>query len=126
MDGFTLDEVNQYTAKSIPAEGNKLVVLTGPETTEFAIPEPEQLLAFVENASRTEIKAYEEQAVASSLLMTVPTAGKVTSEKENTELGYTELTFSNGVKVILKSTDFKNDQVVMAGFRFGGQFLYPI
>ena len=124
LDGITLEEVNQYTAKTIPSSGNKLVVLTSPEKVDFAIPTSDQLLAFVDNAAKTEMKAYEETAVAASLLTTPPVAGKIVSEKENKEVGYTELNLSNGVRVMLKSTDFKNDQVVMSGFRFGGQFLY--
>jgi zinc protease len=53
-----------------------------------------------------------------------PAGGKIVNEKENKELGYTELRLSNGVNVIFKQTDFKNDQVVMAATRFGGQSLY--
>ena len=124
LEGITLEEVNQYAAKTIPSNGNKLVALTSPEKVDFAIPTPEQLLGYVDNAAKTEMKAYEETAVASSLLAAPPVPGKIASEKENKEAGYTELNLSNGVRVILKSTDFKNDQVVMSGFRFGGQFLY--
>ena len=71
------------------------------------------------------VTAYEEKAVATSLLEKAPIAGTIVSDIENKELGYHQLTLSNGVNVILKSTDFKNDQVVMAATRFGGQSLYP-
>ena len=124
LDGITLDEVNRYTAKTIPSSGNKLVVLTSPEKVDFVIPTSEQLLSFVDNAAKTEMKAYEETAVAANLLTAPPVPGKILSEKENKEAGYTEINLSNGIRIILKSTDFKNDQVVMSGFRFGGQFLY--
>ena len=53
-----------------------------------------------------------------------PAPGAITAEKENKELGVTELMLSNGVRVILKPTDFKNDQVVMSASRFGGQYLF--
>ena len=46
----------------------------------------------------------------------------ITAEKAVTELGVTELSLSNGVRVILKPTDFKNNQVVMNASRFGGQY----
>jgi zinc protease len=39
-------------------------------------------------------------------------------------LGTDPLTLSNGVKVILKPTDFRNDQVLMSAARFGGQSLF--
>jgi zinc protease len=125
LDGITLQEVNQYAAKTIPpVTDDKLVVLTGPEQVDFKMPTNAELLAMTESAAKTEIKAYEEKVIASSLMDKLPVAGKITAEKENKDIGTTELTLSNGVKVILKPTDFKNDQVVMAASRFGGQYLY--
>lgn len=125
LDGITLEEVNQYAAKIIPPDTtSKLVVLTGPDKAEFKIPTNEELLAIAENAAKGEVSAYEETAVASSLMETAPVAGKITSQKELPELNVTELTLSNGVKVILKPTDFKNDQIIMTASRFGGQYLY--
>lgn len=124
LDGITLEEVNLYASRIIPSSGNKLVVLTSPAKVDFALPTQEQLLAFVDKAAGNDIKAYEEKAVAASLLSTTPIAGKIISEKEEKVAGYSELTLNNGVRVILKPTDFKNDQVVMSGFRYGGQFLY--
>ena len=51
-------------------------------------------------------------------------AGKIVAEKKNEELGIVELLLSNGVKVVLKPTDFKNDQVLISATRFGGQSLF--
>ena len=125
LDGITLEEVNAYTSKTIPApDANKLVSFTGPEQAEFKIPSNAELLAITEAAGKSEVTAYEEKAVASSIMETPPKAGSIVGEKENKELGTWDLTLSNGVRVILKPTDFKNDQVVMTASRFGGQYLY--
>jgi len=125
IDGISLEEINQYAAKIIPADTDqKLVVLTGPEKADFSMPTNESILAMAQKASHAEIKPYEEKAVATTLLEKTPTPGKIVSEKTNKTLGTTELTLSNGIKVILKPTDFKNDQVVMNASRFGGQYLY--
>ncbi len=124
LPGITLQEVNQYSVRIIPQGGKKFAVITAPESPGFALPTNEQLLAMIENASKLEVKPYEEKAIASSLLPSAPTPGKVVSEKENKELGVTEWTLSNGVKVMAKATEFKNDQVLMSAARFGGQFLY--
>ena len=48
------------------------------------------------------------------------------TERQVERLGVTELTLSNGVKVILKPTDFKNDEILMGATRFGGQSLYGL
>jgi zinc protease len=125
LDGVTLDEVNKVAAEIIPpVTTGKLVVYTGPDKTDFKIPTNDELVEMINQATKSEIKAYEEKAIAASIMEKPPVAGKILSEKKNTELGLTELTLSNGTKVILKPTDFKNDQVVMAASRFGGQSLY--
>lgn len=126
LEGITLEEVNQYAAKNIPATTaeSKLVILTGPAQADFNMPTNAELLALTENASKVELAAYQEKAIATTIMATPPTPGTITSEKENKELGLTELLLNNGVKVILKPTDFKNDQVVMSASRFGGQYLY--
>lgn len=123
LEGVTLDEVNKAAAGIIPpSTASKLIVYTGPEKTDFKTPSADELLAMAEKASKAEIKPYEEKAVASSLMEKAPAPGKITGEKVNAELGTTELTLGNGIKVILKPTDFKNDQVVMSASRFGGQY----
>ncbi len=125
LDGIALEEVNQYAAKTIPPDTeNKLVVLTGPDKAEFKIPSNEELLAIADQAAKGEVTAYEESAVAASLMEKVPAAGKIVSEKNIPELGVTELMLSNSIRILLKPTDFKNDQIVMTASRFGGQYLY--
>ena len=125
LEGITLDEVNDYSSRTIPpVTENKLVVLTGPDKAEFKIPSNEELLAIADDAAKLEVVAYEESAVAAALMEKLPEPGKVTSEKRFAELDVTEVTLNNGIKVLLKPTDFKNDQVVLSASRFGGQYLY--
>ena len=125
LDGISLEEINKYVAKTIPSSTEpKLIVFTGPEKAEFKIPTEEDLLRITENAYQQEIAPYEEKAIASSLMERKPAPGKIISEKKNDALGTTEFTLNNGVRVIVKPTDFKNDQVVLTGSRHGGQYLY--
>lgn len=125
IDGITLQEVNDYAAKTIPTPAaHKLVILTGPEKADFKLPTSDELLALTNAAGSVTVTPYEEKAIATSLMETLPVAGKITRETENKLLGTTEFDLSNGVHVIVKSTDFKNDQVVMNASRFGGQYLY--
>ena len=125
LEGISLDEVNQYANKTIPATTDpKLVMLTGPANADFKMPTNAELLAMTESAGKADLKAYEEKAVAASIMEKLPVAGTIVAEKETKELGVTELSLSNGVRVILKPTDFKNDQVVMNASRFGGQYLF--
>ena len=124
LQTITLEEVNQYAAKIIPSTEGKLIVYSGSDKSETPIPSSAELLAMITKAEQVPVTAYEEKAVATSLMDKAPAGGKIVNEKENKELGYTELTLNNGVKVIFKQTDFKNDQIVMTATRFGGQSLY--
>ncbi len=125
LDGLTLQEINEFTAGNIPSSTeNKLVIFQGPEKADFPLPRDKELLDLVTEAEKLPITPYEEKAVAASLMSVLPEGGRIIFDKKNTELGLSELSLGNGVKVIVKSTDFKNDQVLLSGFRFGGQSLY--
>ena len=54
----------------------------------------------------------------------MPKKGKIVKESENAHWGYKELELSNGARVILKKTDFKQDEIRMNAFQRGGQSLY--
>ncbi|MEI9918759.1 MAG: insulinase family protein [Bacteroidota bacterium] len=123
-ESITLEEVNAFATKIIPGNETKLAILSGPDHSDFKMPTSDELLQLTEKASTGEIKAYEEKELATSLMSAAPTGGKIVGEKTNDKVGYTELTLSNNIKVILKSTDFKNDQVLMSGSRYGGQSVY--
>ncbi len=125
MDGITLQEINDYAAKNIPSSSEKkLVLLQGPVKADFPMPTNEELLAAVSRAETLPVTPFEEKVIAAALMTAPPAAGKVIAEKQLAELGVTQITLENGVTVMLKQTDFKNDQVVLSGFRFGGSSLY--
>jgi zinc protease len=121
---ITLEEINAYATKIIPGNETKLVILSGPQNAEFKMPTNDELLQITEKVSSSEIKAYEEKEVATSLMPAAPAGGKIISEKTNDKVGYSEIKLSNNVKVVLKPTDFKNDQVLMSASRYGGQSVF--
>jgi zinc protease len=124
MPGITLAEVNAYARRSIPADSARLVIYSGVERADAPPPQGKQLLAAVAAAEKLEVKAHDEKALASRLMDQPPPPGGIVAESEDKALGVTRLTLSNGVKVVLKPTDFNNDQVLMGATRFGGQGLF--
>ncbi len=123
---ISLNDVNGI-ANILKQNSNKLITLAGPEANSKQIlPTGDQLLAKVNEVEKLDIKPYEEKVLATSLLTTMPKAGKILSTTKNAYLGTTELTLSNGVTVTLKQTDFKNDQIVMSAVRAGGKNNYGI
>ena len=124
VPGIGLEEVNRYTRDAIPTDAPKLVAYMGAARSELPTPTGEQLLAAFKAADQLAVKAREEKTFAASLMDKPPAAGKIVSEVEDKRIGTTTLTLSNGVKVILKPTDFRNDQVILSAVRYGGQSLF--
>jgi len=123
LPGVTVEEVNALARRDIPDGGAKLVVYTGTDRADTPPPKAGEMVALVEAAQKVAVKAREEKVYASKL-MDSPRGGRIVAETHDAKIGTTELTMSNGVKVILKPTDFNNDQVLLAGQRFGGQSLF--
>lgn len=121
LPGITLAEVNSYAQQNIPSSSQKLVVYMGSSNHDELTPSSTQLVALVNKAEKAPVLAREEKTLATSLMAQPPKAGRIVSETQNKELGLFELTLSNGIKVILKPTDFKNDEVLISATRFGGQ-----
>jgi zinc protease len=125
IPGITQQEVNAAVRAAIPVNQSKLVIYTGVDKAGAAPPKADQLVAIATAAEKIDVKPIEDKVYASQLMPTLPKAGSIVSEQVNTKIGTTELTLSNGVKVVLKPTDFNNDQVILGGLRYGGWSLLP-
>ncbi|MFM9900459.1 MAG: M16 family metallopeptidase [Polaromonas sp.] len=122
---ITVADLNNFARSTIPEQAAKLVIYAGTDKAEANTPLGPQLLAAVQDAEQIKVTAKVEKSTPTRLMATLPQAGSITAERRNEVLDLTELVLSNGVKVILKSTDFKSDQIQMAAARFGGQSLAP-
>jgi zinc protease len=125
LPSIKLTEVNAL-ADPLKKNENIFLTLQGPESGDKKLPPSTQLLSIAMEAKKGDIKPYEEKAIASALLKQQPTPGKITNEKKVEATGATELTLSNGAKVILKPTDFKNDEIIMNSFHKGGTTNYGV
>ncbi|MRV76526.1 insulinase family protein [Duganella sp. FT92W] len=120
----TLEEINALAAKMLPSHEQKLVIYQGNDKAEPPAPKETELLALADAAEERAVVKREEKVLATKLMEPPAKPGTIVTEIVDKPLGTTELRLSNGVRVVLKPTDFKNDQVLMAGFRPGGQSLY--
>ena len=125
LPGITVEEINAV-AKKMPDNKNAFALLMAPAKMKDKLPSSEALLQEMVAATKQEVKPYEEKAVAQNLMTEKPSAGKITSETKNDKLGTTNLTLSNGVTVTLKPTTFKNDQILMDAWRWGGYQRFPL
>jgi zinc protease len=121
LPSYTLDEMNQL-GKSL-AVGSHVVTVTGPST--MTKPTEAAILATMKDVEARDIKPYDDAAPTVPLMADKPAPGPVVATKTIPELGVTEWTLKNGVRVVVKPTDFRNDDVRMSGFAPGGTSLAP-
>ncbi|WP_411274563.1 M16 family metallopeptidase [Daejeonella sp.] len=121
--GISLQDVNQLSKKYI-TDLNRDVIIMGPEKDKATLPNEATVNSWISNVNQENVTAFVDQVSDKPLLATKLTGGKVTAEKKIAELGITEYTLSNGVRVVLKPTDFKNDEISFTAFSPGGSSLY--
>ncbi len=125
-DGITLKEVNDVAKDWVTDSGrNAVIIITGPRKDSAYMPSEEKIRKMFAAVESEQLKPYIDKVSNKPLMADMPTPGTVTDEKQIKELGITEWTLSNGVKVVLKPTDFKNDEIVFNSYRWGGTSIYP-
>ena len=113
-----LETVNNVAKALIHA--NPTVAISGPEKEGVNIPSEETILATLAAQGEWAIDAPVEEVFDSELVKKAPRSGKLKEVNRNEELGLTEWTLSNGIRVIIKPTEFKADEVRMRAFSKGG------
>ena len=117
---LSVDVLNQIAGQLVTDE-NLIISFQAP--IEAVLPteaEAVDLLAAVKNE---EIEAPVEEAIRENLVEVAPKAGKIKKVTTNQTLGTTEWTLSNGVRVVIKPTEFKQDEILFSAFSKGGQSL---
>ena len=120
-----VDLPNQLISAYVSMNDSNLVVLNFNQEIEGAVyPTAASLKGAIDAARTADIEPYVDNVKDEPLISQLPTPGRIVSEKAGDKFGYTELTLSNGVKVILKKTDYKADEVKMLAESRGGSSLY--
>src|SRR5712671_2058751 len=122
LPGITLAEVNALAGEWM-TDKNRVLVTTSPDKPGIVNPTSAELLAAFDAVKRADISAYAENALSQQLVDKEPVGGKVVSEREIKEVGVTEWKLSNGVRVLLKPTDFNADQIAFNAYSPGGASL---
>jgi zinc protease len=121
---ITLDEVNKVAKDWITDKGqNAVIVIQAPQKDSATLPSEDTIRGLFNTVQGMKLIAYEDKVSNKPLMAVKPAPSKIVSEKQIKELGITEWTFANGVKVVLKPTDFKNDEVLFNAYRWGGTSL---
>jgi zinc protease len=127
LPGITLEEINAL-AKNWITEKNRVIIVTGPDNPEISIPGEDKILRTVSSIKAETLKPYVDKISNKPLIASdqQPFPSKVDQKTKNRELDYEEWILKNGARVILKQTDFKDDEIMFYAYSKGGSSLYPV
>jgi zinc protease len=124
---ITLAELDAL-AKTFGGADNRVILIAGPEARDAKdsagkappLPTRARVLAIIDEVGRRKIDPWEDKVVTAKLMAQPPKPGKIVKEAKVPAIDATEWTLSNGVRVIVKPTDFEADQVRLAARSPGG------
>ena len=118
-------EVINQVMKQLMTDNNQVVLLSGPDKEGVKYPTKEEIIALLKSVKSFDLQPYEDKVSNEPLISEEIKGGTIVSEKSGEIYGSTKLVLSNGVKVYVKTTDFKADQIIMKGTSWGGTSLFP-
>jgi zinc protease len=119
---IALSDVNKLASNWI-TDDNRIILAESPEKEGVKVPTRAELLAVFDRASKATVTAYTENLSTEALLEKIPSPGKVVSSRSIPKVNLTEWKLSNGVRVLVKPTDFKADEVLFSATSPGGSSL---
>ena len=104
---------------------NIVITVDEPEKAGIVQPTVTELKAVLDSIKHISLLAYVDTVSDKPLVSQVLTPGKVVDQHQRVDLDVTEWKLSNGIHVILKPTDFKNDEIEFVSYSSGGTSLVP-
>ena len=117
---INVDMLNQV-AQQLVTDENLIIAFQAP--IDAVLPTETEAVEMLAAVKNEEIEAPVEEAIREKLVETAPKAGKIKKTSYNEALGVTEWILSNGVRVVIKPTEFKQDEILFSAFSKGGQSL---
>lgn len=123
VPSITLDEVNREIKTLITPNKNEGVILMLSGSYKEQISD-DQLKEWVVSAHGQKVEAYKDEVITSPLLPSLPAnSGKIVKEAKSEIFGAGVWELQNGMTVIYKQTDYKNDEIRFYGSMLGGTSL---
>lgn len=118
---ITLGEINQVAKEW--SGGSRVVLVNAPRKPGLVVPDAARLATVMASAAEKGVHPYVDTGSTRSLIDQPPTPGTIVRTTSKDPFGIVEWELSNGVKVVLKPTTFKQDEVVFRGASPGGTSL---
>ena len=122
LPGISLEEVDRVASGWI-TPGNRIILYSAPEREGSDPPDRETILTLMREVDAMDVAPYDDGEVDAPLVSRTPVAGTIVSRKEHPGIGTSEWRLSNGSRILLKPTDFRNDQVLLSASSPGGHSL---
>lgn len=122
LPSISLEEINALATRWV-TDNNIGVIVTAPEKEGVVVPAESDIKAIIAQSKTADISAYVDNYREEPLIRETITSGAVSKRKEDKTLEYTEVTLSNGAVVVLKPTEFKNDEILFSAYSLGGNSL---
>ncbi len=119
-----LEDINAL-AKEFVSDDNMALAVMAPDKSGVIVPAEDDIQNIIKNSRSTDLQPYVDNFKEEPLVSGDLKGSKVVNTKENTELGFTELTLANGITVVLKPTHFKNDEILLSAYSLGGNSVFP-
>lgn len=122
LDAVTLANIN-LTAANLVGDKNEAVLISLPAKEGLPVPTEEQVREVLSRVRLAELEAYVDDVEDVPLLDAEKLTGSKVIESEEGKYESQVLTLANGVKVVVKPTVLKADEVQMTAFQKGGYSL---
>ena len=120
---ITLEEVNALMPKYLH-KNDANILITSPEKAKPRLPTATSIRALLKEIETKTIPQLKEAQLSNQLITKLPKKGQIVNSTKDTLFDITTLELSNGAKVLYKKTNFKNDEIILQGFSYGGYSLY--
>ena len=124
LPGIQVAEVNRLAA-GWSSEADRVIEINAPAKPEVPVPTEAQLRQVFAAVRAGELSPWVDRTQEGPLVPRPPKPAAIAGESRIAELGVTEWRLANGARVVLKPTDFKNDEILLSGFSPGGLSLVP-
>ena len=121
---IAIEEINNLAKKWV-TDHNRVVTVYAPEKEGLTIPTEDELLAVFSEIKSIEIEPYVDKVSDEPLVAIQPEPSQISNIEILEDIGVEIWTLTNGIRVILKSTDFKNDEILFYAYSPGGTSLAP-
>ncbi|MCB0738547.1 MAG: insulinase family protein, partial [Bacteroidetes bacterium] len=125
MNKITVESLNKLATQLLSSK-DQVIVITGPEKNGLEYPDAKSIANLAKVVEQLEVEPYVDNTNDEPFLANEPVAGKIVSEKKIEGFNATEWTLANGARIIVKTTDFKNDEILFSASSYGGYSLYEL